>query len=84
MEDVAPDALINKDDGRKYWDGVDADDNGMLGGLLKGGFSNLSRLDLQGSRTFLAKLGIGAKPPLRVVGAALEGGAGYGLRDDIL
>lgn len=50
---------------------VDADVNGMLGG-----FPYISRIDLQGSRNFLAKLGIGTKQGLQTVGAALEGGAG--------
>lgn len=78
MAEAAPDALINKDDGRKYWEGVDANANGMLGGLLtEPGFANLSRVDLLGSRSFLAKLGIGARNGLRIVDTALEGGAGY-------
>lgn len=73
-----PDAMINRDDGRKYWETVEADVNGMLGGIpLVEGFSNISRIDLQGSRSFLAKLGIGKQQGRRVVGSALEGGAGY-------
>lgn len=51
--------------------GVDADVNGMLGG-----FPYVSRVDLQGSRNFLAKFGIGTKDGQRTVAAALEGGAG--------
>jgi len=43
---------------------------------MLGGFPHISRVDLQGSRTFLAKLGIGTKEGLRTVGSALEGGAG--------
>lgn len=50
---------------------VDADVNGMLGG-----FPYVSRVDLQGSRNFLAKFGIGTKDGQRTVAAALEGGAG--------
>jgi protein N-terminal methyltransferase len=65
------DSLISKDDGRKYWEGIDATVNGMLGGI-----PSVSRVDLQGSRNFLAKLGIGIKPRQRVVANALEGGAG--------
>lgn len=68
---AAPDALINKDDGIKYWEGVDPDVNGMLGG-----FPQVSKVDLQGSRNFLAKLGIGTKSGQRLVTSALEGGAG--------
>lgn len=76
-ENVAPDALIRSDQGLKYWESVDADVNGMLGGVPSiPGFSNISKMDLQGSRNFLAKLGIGAKNGLRVVESALEGGAG--------
>ncbi|GAB1314586.1 Alpha N-terminal protein methyltransferase 1 [Madurella fahalii] len=67
------DALINKDDGLKYWEGVNADVNGMLGG-----FPQVSKIDIRGSRTFLAKLGIGSKPGQRVAASALEGGAGIG------
>jgi protein N-terminal methyltransferase len=65
------DSLISKDDGRKYWEGIDATVNGMLGGI-----PSVSRVDLQGSRNFLAKLGIGIKPGQRMVANALEGGAG--------
>lgn len=68
----APDALISPDDGRSYWQSIDADVDGMLGG-----FAYITRADLQGSRAFLAKLGIGAKGGLRTVARALEGGAGY-------
>lgn len=50
---------------------VDADVNGMLGG-----FPYVSKVDLQTSRNFLAKLGIGTKEGQRIVNAALEGGAG--------
>ncbi|TDZ65003.1 Alpha N-terminal protein methyltransferase 1 [Colletotrichum trifolii] len=68
-----PDAKISASDGRSYWQGVDADVNGMLGG-----FPYISKVDLQGSRNFLAKLGIGSKSGLRIVSRALEGGAGIG------
>ncbi|KAH6687394.1 alpha-N-methyltransferase NTM1 [Plectosphaerella plurivora] len=68
-----PDALISADDGRAYWQSIDADVQGMLGG-----FAYISRADLQGSRAFLAKLGIGAKSGLRTVARILEGGAGIG------
>lgn len=36
----------------------------------------MSRVDLQGSRNFLAKFGIGTKDGQRTVATALEGGAG--------
>ncbi|ROW12741.1 hypothetical protein VMCG_00668 [Cytospora schulzeri] len=67
------DAMINGEDGRSYWQNVDADVNGMLGG-----FPYVSKVDLQGSRNFLAKFGIGTKEGQRTVAAALEGGAGIG------
>lgn len=77
-DDLLPDAMINRDDGRKYWETIAADENGMLGGIpLVEGFSNISRIDLQGSRSFLAKLGIGKQQGRRTVASALEGGAGY-------
>jgi len=61
----------------KYWEGVDADINGMLGGVPSvAGFSHIHKVDLQGSRSFLAKLGIGKKNGRRRVATALEGGAG--------
>ncbi|KLO83232.1 Uncharacterized protein LW93_14900 [Fusarium fujikuroi] len=64
-----PDSLISMDEAMNYWQNVSASVDGMLGG-----FPSVSRIDLQGSRSFLAKLGIG-KPR---VSRALEGGAGIG------
>jgi hypothetical protein len=62
---------------KEYWEGVNADINGMLGGIPSMiGFSHVSKVDLQGSRSFLAKLGIGKKNGRRTVAHALEGGAG--------
>jgi len=76
------DALINKDDGRNYWNNVNADIDAMLGGIPSHeGFTCVSRVDLQGSRSFLAKLGIGRKNGRRKVVSALEGGAGLVSRD---
>lgn len=69
----APDSLISKEHGLKYWEGVNPDIDGMLGGIPA-----VSRVDLQGSRNFLAKLRIGSKAGLKVAAAALEGGAGIG------
>jgi protein N-terminal methyltransferase len=72
--DAPEDSRINRDDGRNYWQAVDADVNGMLGG-----FPYISKVDLRGSRAFLAKLGLittrkpGSHP---VIMRALEGGAG--------
>lgn len=65
------DSQISRDSGLKYWEGVDASVSGMLGGL-----PYVSRVDIRGSRNFLAKLGIGQKPGQRVAASALEGGAG--------
>ena len=71
MEEQPADSLISKEAGLEYWEGIDADDNGMLGG-----FPYISKADLQGSRNFLAKLGVGTKKGLRTVTNCLEGGAG--------
>jgi protein N-terminal methyltransferase len=77
------DALISREASRKYWDGVDADVNGMLGGIpLAKGFSNISKIDLQGSRTFLAKLGVGSKSGRLKLSNTLEGGAGLVPQED--
>ncbi len=56
MASSAPDSLINHDDAKAYWSGINADVNGMLGG-----FPYISKVDLQGSRNFLAKLGVGGR-----------------------
>ncbi|KAF4969214.1 hypothetical protein FSARC_3517 [Fusarium sarcochroum] len=69
----APDSLISFDEGKKYWESIDADVNGMLGGI-----PSVTRVDLQGSKTFLARLGIGIKTGRKLVPRALEGGAGIG------
>ncbi|RDA96160.1 hypothetical protein CP533_1692 [Ophiocordyceps camponoti-saundersi (nom. inval.)] len=77
---ASPDDLISPEAGRLYWENTSADVNGMLGGIPSvKGFGSVSRIDLQGSRAFLAKLGIvrnkaGPKP----LANALEGGAGIG------
>jgi protein N-terminal methyltransferase len=65
------DSQISREVGLEYWEGVEASVSGMLGGL-----PYVSRVDIRGSRNFLAKLGIGQKPGQRVVASALEGGAG--------
>lgn len=70
-----PDSLIQTDKGKQYWEGIDASVDGMLGGVLTV-MPPVSRIDLQGSRTFLARLGIGIKSGRSKVPRALEGGAG--------
>ena len=70
---AAADSYISARAGRAYWQGIDADINGMLGGIPA-----VSKIDLQGSRAFLAKLGVGrGRAGLRALTRALEGGAGY-------
>jgi protein N-terminal methyltransferase len=71
-----PDSLISRDDGRRFWQGRDADENAMVVGFA-GVSPSISKTDLQGSRSFLTKLGIGTGPGLRTIASALEGGAGY-------
>ncbi|KAF4976805.1 hypothetical protein FZEAL_6586 [Fusarium zealandicum] len=72
-DESAPDSLISMDAGKKYWESVEASVTGMLGGIPA-----VTRVDLQGSRTFLARLGIGVKTGRSTVPRALEGGAGIG------
>ncbi|KAJ3481523.1 hypothetical protein NLG97_g7804 [Lecanicillium saksenae] len=76
-KDTDPDDLINKKDGLEYWENATADVDGMLGGIPSL-FSPISRVDLQGSRTFLARLGIGVKQGRKKVENCVEGGAGIG------
>ncbi|POR37644.1 hypothetical protein TPAR_02157 [Tolypocladium paradoxum] len=74
MTAPAADSYISARAGRAYWQGVEADVNGMLGGMPA-----VSKMDLQGSRAFLAKLGVGrGRAGLRPLTRALEGGAGIG------
>ncbi|KAK0739431.1 alpha-N-methyltransferase NTM1 [Apiosordaria backusii] len=75
QEQPPADALINTTDGLAYWESISPDVNGMLGG-----FPHITKVDIQGSRNFLAKLGIGAKAKGKkiTVERALEGGAGIG------
>ncbi|KAH7010531.1 AdoMet dependent proline di-methyltransferase-domain-containing protein [Ilyonectria destructans] len=70
---LTPDSLIKLDDSKKYWEGIKPTVSGMLGGK-----TSVSRIDLQGSRTFLARLGFGVKNGRKMVPRALEGGAGIG------
>lgn len=72
---IAPDSLIRKDDGRQFWQDKDGSEDEMIAAAkIQPG---ISEVDLQSSREFLAKLGIGTGPGLRTVMNALEGGAGY-------
>lgn len=69
-----PDAQIDHSASIEYWSGINADVDGMLGG-----FPHVSRVDLQGSRALMAKLGVlaekeeGDAKPLR---RAVDCGAG--------
>lgn len=80
LQDVnSPDDMISRHHGRDYWQSANADINGMLGGICSiDGFSHISKIDLHGSRSFLAKLGIGVKHGRCPVINILEGGAGIG------
>ncbi|CAF3451861.1 unnamed protein product [Fusarium graminearum] len=72
-----PDSLIEAEKCKQYWETVDSSDNGMLGGVLSI-MPSVSRIDLQGSRTFLARLNIGVKTGRQRIPRVLEGGAGIG------
>ena len=72
-----PDGLINTEHGLKYWQNAEASTDGLLGGIqAMKNFSHVSRTDILGSRTFLARLGIGLKGGRVPVKLAMEGGAG--------
>ncbi|PHH80244.1 hypothetical protein CDD83_3777 [Cordyceps sp. RAO-2017] len=78
-ESEPPDSLIDASAGREYWQHVSVNNDGMLGGIpSEAGFGSISRIDLQGSRTFLARLGVGLKQDRRTLARALDGGAGIG------
>ncbi|KAE8450072.1 hypothetical protein EG329_006853 [Mollisiaceae sp. DMI_Dod_QoI] len=66
------DANINHQDARDYWQGIDADVNGMLGG-----FPYISKVDLQGSKNFLAKLGVSGESEKKLE-RVVDCGAGIG------
>ena len=65
------DAHIKHADSIAYWDSIPSTDDGMLGG-----YPHVSRVDIQGSRSFLVKCGISAsqasKGRKRVAGGALK------------
>ncbi|KAK7425765.1 hypothetical protein QQZ08_007741 [Neonectria magnoliae] len=71
------DSFIELDKGKEYWEGISPDVNGMLGGI-PASMPSISRVDLQGSRTFLARLGVGIKTGRKMLPRVLEGGAGIG------
>ena len=74
-------ASEHRDKQLQYWQDASADVAGMLGGVTNiKGFSSVSRIDLQGSRTFLARLGVGLKSDRKTVKVALDAGAGLVLR----
>lgn len=74
-----PSALPGSRESVEYWKGVCASVDGMLGGIPSTRtFSCINRVDLQGSRAFLAKLGIGLKSDRRRIDSVLEFGAGIG------
>ncbi|KAM0245797.1 hypothetical protein ACHAP5_005116 [Fusarium lateritium] len=77
MSHPPPDSLIEPEKGKEYWESIDSDVNGMLGGIPTL-MPSISRIDLQGSRTFLARLGVGAKTDRQRIPRVLEGGAGIG------
>lgn len=64
------DSQINHANAKQYWQSIDADVNGMLGG-----YPYVSRVDLQGSRNFLAKLGVGARRSSARVSNGVEAGS---------
>ncbi|KAF2132397.1 hypothetical protein P153DRAFT_285042 [Dothidotthia symphoricarpi CBS 119687] len=72
-----PDASINVSQSLDYWNSVSSDVTGMLGG-----YPQTSRIDLQGSSNFLAKLRRGKTPASKQPPAPLERvadcGAGIG------
>ena len=75
-EGIAPDAQIRHEDSIKYWDSVTPDVNGMLGG-----YPQISRIDLQGSKNFMNKLRRIAAPrgaPQGKLKLAVDCGAGIG------
>lgn len=74
-QDPPPDSLIKAEKCMEYWESVDSNDNGMLGGVLTT-MPSVSRVDLQGSRTFLARLNVGGKSGKEKIARVLEGGAG--------
>jgi protein N-terminal methyltransferase len=75
QDSVPPDSRINHTDAIAYWSGTEASVSGVLGG-----FPQVSRVDLQGSRNFLAKLRRGSKthPASKKLSRVVDCGAGIG------
>lgn len=74
----APNELIDTQAGRRYWENAEASTDGMLGGIpTHQAYSHISRTDILGSRSFLAKLNIGVHNGRSTVKSAVDGGAGY-------
>ncbi|KAH0537188.1 hypothetical protein FGG08_006013 [Glutinoglossum americanum] len=67
------DANIDHDKALTYWSGVDPDVNGMLGG-----FPQISRLDIQGSKNFIAKLRRDSQTTGEEFARGVDCGAGIG------
>ncbi|SZF04270.1 unnamed protein product [Blumeria hordei] len=63
---------INHEDSLKYWQGINADVEGMLGG-----FSCISKIDLRGSKRFLSKVHDRARSGKKM-NRVLDCGAGIG------
>jgi len=75
MSNTAPDALINPQAAIAYWSSVSTDNAGVLGG-----YPHVSRVDLQGSTTFLAKLRRKSSvfPTSKPLSRTVDCGAGIG------
>lgn len=65
-------ARINQQNSRNYWQGVNADVDGMLGG-----FAFISDKDLQGSKSFLVSLNVLDMNREKKLNRAVDCGAGY-------
>ncbi|KAJ6782411.1 hypothetical protein PWT90_06185 [Aphanocladium album] len=75
----APDRLIDTQAGRKYWQNAAASNDGMLGGIPGvQAYSHISRTDILGSRSFLARMNIGIKGGRETLKSAVDAGAGIG------
>lgn len=74
-KEAAPDSRIDHEAAIKYWTATEPTVNGVLGG-----FPQVSKADLQGSRNFVAKLRRESKyfPPGKKLGRAVDCGAGIG------
>ncbi|KAJ3494277.1 hypothetical protein NLG97_g4185 [Lecanicillium saksenae] len=76
---AAPDGLIDTQAGLKYWQNAEASNDGMLGGIPGvQAYSHISRTDILGSRSFLARMNIGVKGGRETLKSAVDAGAGIG------